>query len=265
MNESVQKIKAYYDAHVEGKLHGFVEGNERVECAWMTIEQWAPSCPKRILEIGCGIGDICWRLSRRWPGSEVVGLDVSPKSLEIARKLFGSPQVSFCEGLLVKGHVSGQFDLIVLMDVYEHIEVEGRTSLHEALKSLLSDGCRIVLSFPTPRHLAWLRRNCPDRIQPVDEDIAADAMMALARDTETELLLYKEVGVWHEGDYAHAVLGRQTGWTAVSRTNTSQSGIRERIQRWFVRGTKPIVLPRSERLAMVYERLGPECYRGDNS
>ncbi len=101
MNRSLEQVKIYYDSHIAGKLEGFVEGNERVERAWLTIDQRAPANPKQILEIGCGIGDICWRMTRRWPGAEVVGLDVSPNSLEMARKLFGSSRLSFCEGPLV--------------------------------------------------------------------------------------------------------------------------------------------------------------------
>src|SRR2546428_2728066 len=260
MNESVQTIKAYYDAHVEGKLRDFVEGNERVECAWTTIEQWAPSCPKRILEIGCGIGDICWRMTRRWKESQVAGLDISPKSVEIARKLFGSSRLSFCARPLVKGTYSGQFDLIVLVDVYEHIPVGERGSLHEAIRELRDDGSRIVLTFPTPRHQAWLKQNQPDRIQPTDEDISIETIAVLARETGTEVLLYKEVGVWHDGDYAHAVLGKWTGWEPVAHTGSSNRGIRRAIKNFLFESDTTLVPPRSERLALVQQRLGPECY-----
>ena len=88
MTELLEKAKTYYDGQIARKLRDFVEGNERVELAWQTIEQWAPPDPRRILEIGCGIGDISWRMTRRWPECEVVGLEISRKSLEIAEKLF---------------------------------------------------------------------------------------------------------------------------------------------------------------------------------
>ena len=75
-------VATFYDANISGKLEGFVEGNPRVERAWETIDNWASANPHRILEIGCGIGDICWRMSRRWTASQVEGLDISRKSKE---------------------------------------------------------------------------------------------------------------------------------------------------------------------------------------
>lgn len=260
MTELLDQAKTFYDAQVARKLRDFVEGNDRVERAWQTIDGWAPAHPRRILEIGCGIGDICWRMTRRWPEAEVVGLDISPKSLEIARKLFGSSRLSFVEGPLVKGRVAGKFDLIMLMDVYEHVVVGDRPGLHEALRELRNGGGRIVLSFPTPRHLAWLRQYHADEIQPVDEDVSIDTVLALARDGGTEVLLYEEVAVWHEGDYAHAVLGKREGWIEVAETDPPKQGIRKKIRKLLLRRAEPLVPPRSQRLALVHQRLSPEYY-----
>lgn len=262
MNKSLQQVKAYYDVHVAGKLEGFIEGNERVERAWLTIDQWTLANPRSILEIGCGIGDICWRMTRRWQEAEVVGLDVSLQSLRIAQQLFGSPKLSFCEGPLVKGKLVGKFDLIILMDVYEHIAVKDRPRLHEALADQLSDRSRVFLSFPTPRHQVWLRQYHPDQIQPVDEDVSIDTISALARDTKTEVLLYQEVGVWHEGDYAHAVLGKRGGWIPVSKAHPRNQRIRKRISKLLRGRPEPLVPPRSRRLALVRQQLGPEYYPG---
>lgn len=257
---TIQEIKTYYDAHVAGKLRGFVEGNERIERAWLTLEQWAPLNPRRILEIGCGIGDICFRMSRRWPEAEVIGLDISQKSLEIARKLFPSSRLTFYEGPLLKGRVAGKFDLIVLMDVYEHIAVENRPVLHEALGDMQNESSRIFLSFPTPRHLAWLRQYQPDQIQPVDEDVTLHTIIALARDLGSGVQIYQEVGVWHEGDYAHAVLGRRDGWVAVARDRSPDQRIRRRMRKFLFRKTEPLIPSRSQRLVLVQQRLDPGYY-----
>lgn len=260
MNVLPNEIREYYDSQVQGKLRGYVEGNDRVECAWLTIEQWAGEEPARVLEVGCGIGDITWRMSQRWINSHVVGLDVSQHSLRLAEALFGESRISFCEGPLVKERLSGSFDLIVLMDVYEHIGVESRRELHEAIKELTNERTRIVLAFPTPRHLAWLKIHQPDKIQPIDEDITIETMSVLAHDTGTDVLFYKEVGVWHEGDYAHAVLGQRVGWKDIPQVVQPPCGIMTKIGDLFRRPPNPLVPPRSERLARVLQRLGPDCY-----
>src|SRR5512143_1676524 len=105
-------VSTYYDANVSGKLEGFIEGNPRVERAWETIDKWAPTNPGRILEIGCGIGDISWRMARKWTRAQVIGLDISPKSIDMARKLFGSSRLSFVEGRLGAETFTDKFDLI---------------------------------------------------------------------------------------------------------------------------------------------------------
>ncbi|MUL37299.1 hypothetical protein BWI75_13360 [Gloeocapsopsis sp. AAB1 = 1H9] len=229
MNISLQEVKTYYDEHTSDKLKNFVAGNARVRKAWLTVEQWAPKNPQRILEIGCGIGDTCWRMTRQWLDAEVVGLDISSISLETAQKLFSSSRLSFVQGPLVKGLIASKFDLIVLMDVYEHIQVEDRPQLHQALKDLINDKGRIILSFPTPRHQAWLRKYKPDGLQPIDEDIDVNTILSLASDLDTEVLLYQEVDVWHEGDYAHAVLGKREDRVVANKTDQFKQGFQKLI------------------------------------
>lgn len=260
MNKDIAQVKNYYDIKINEKIRGFVEGNPRIEGAWLTVEQWTPSNPQRILEIGCGIGDISWRMSRCWPESEVIGLDISPKSLEIARKLFGSPRLSFVEGPLTEGILDGKFDLIVLLDVYEHIAIADRPILHEALKQLLNERGRLILAFPTPRKQANLKQYHPEQIQPVDENINNVTILALADHTETEVFLYQEVDIWHEGDYAHAVLGKRTDWLPAIRNYGFKQGIRGKIRDFVLSREQSIVTTRSKRLALLHQKLGPEYY-----
>lgn len=260
MAVSRDTVRTFYDSNVHGKLEGFVEGNPRVERAWKTIDQWAPTNPACILEIGCGIGDISWRMARKWMRSRVIGLDISPKSIEIARQLFGSSRLSFVGGPLRTEIFTEKFDFIVLMDVYEHIAVVDRLELHQVLKDICSDHGRIALSFPTPAHLAWLRQYHPDQIQPVDENISIETIVTLARETNTEILLYQEVNVWHRGDYAHAVLGRGNWDVAATDGHTPPTGMIGKIQKLLIDGGEPFVPPRPRRLALVHQKLGRQCY-----
>lgn len=256
--KTVQEIKAYYDAHVVGKLKGFVEGNARVERAWETIVRWAPHQPGRVLEVGCGIGDIAWRMMTTWPDAEVVGIDLSERSIATARTLFQAPRLKFTLGPLEPGVAQGSFDLVVLMDVYEHIRVEERDKAHQALKLLRKPAGRIFLSFPTPRFQAFLRRERPHRLQPVDEDISFETISRLAHDISAEVLLYEQISVWHTGDYGHAVLGndpwahlgsRSTSWWASFRTTLSR------------RLAAPPVPSKKQRLEMVRSRLGADVVK----
>ena len=205
---TLETVQAYYDERVEGKLRDFTEANPRIEAAIQLVAEWAPPEPSRILEIGCGIGATCWRMARAWPQAEVVGADVSPLSIEVAKTCFQLPNLSYREGLVQEGTLSGKFDLVLLMDTYEHIAVNDRPALHAVIKALLSEESRLFVTVPTPAILNHARETRAFELQPVDENVTLSDIIVFARETSTQLLYYREVGVWRYGDYAHAVLGR---------------------------------------------------------
>jgi SAM-dependent methyltransferase len=218
-------VKSYYDERVEGKLLDFTRPNPRIEAAIQTLAEWAPANPRRVLEIGCGIGATSWRMARAWPRAEVVGVDISPTSIEVAETCFRRPNLTYRAGLITEGVSGGKFDLILLMDVYEHIAPEDRAALHAAVKSLLSDESRLVITVPTPATQEYARVHDPSGLQPIDEDINIDDIKRMARETATELLYYRIVGVWDYGDYAHVVLGRYRRLAKVARREYSPAGI----------------------------------------
>jgi len=201
-------VERYYDDRVDEKLRDFTERLPRIEAAVETIAQWAPSAPRRVLEIGCGIGATTWRMARAWPAAEVIGVDLSPGSIEVATTCFRRPNLAYRAGRLAECGLAGAFDLILMMDVYEHIAPSERPTLHALLRQLLSPESRLLLMVPTPAHQNYLRAHQPQGLQPVDEDVTPADMVRLADEIDARLLCYREVGVWRYGDYFHAVLGR---------------------------------------------------------
>ena len=201
-------VEHYYNARVAEKLHDFTHPLPRIEAAIETLAAWAPASPKRILEIGCGIGATSWRMARAWPGAEVIATDISSGSLEVARICFQRPNLTYQMFSTSDGSLTGAFDLIVMMDVYEHIAPGDRAALHQAIRSLLAAESRFILMIPTPEHQQYLRDEVPGGLQPVDEDIDLPQISELAEATDTKLLFYRKLGIWNYGDYFHMVLGR---------------------------------------------------------
>lgn len=254
MNFKSQEIKIYYDQEVNGKLNGFIEVNQRVEKAWETLIEWSPKWPTRILEIGCGIGNISWRLSRHWPRSYVYGIDISPKSIYIAERLFEAKNLTFLEhDVSENSFPDEEFDLIVLIDVYEHIAKDSRPDFHYKLKKAITPNSRLFLSCPTPRKQYNLRQFHPDSIQPVDENIDLPTIQTLAKDLGLEILMYKEVNVWNIGDYLHAVLGLHSEW----KPAISDSLI-NKISRKI--GKTINFFPKLLKLQRIQNRLGRDFY-----
>jgi len=233
MNEGLNRetIVSYYDEHVKSKLNDFINFNPRIEYAWKTIIQYAPSRPLRILEVGCGMGSISYRMHKQWPEAKVTGIDISTGSIALAKKLFADDNLDFYESILTRDTFDEEFDLIVFMDVYEHIAVTDRPDVHAALLKLLRNKGRIILSVPTPHNLKWSLVNKPETMQPVDEHISFDVIGKLASDTATEVILYEVKNVWNVGDYAHIVLEKNDNFEAAFFVNKPISIIGKGIRR----------------------------------
>ena len=213
-------VAAFYDARVAGKLADFVRANPRVEAAIETIAAWSPRVPRRVLEVGCGIGATSWRMARAWSSAEVIGVDLSAASTEAARACFRRPNLAYRTGRLADCALDGVFDLVVMMDVYEHIAPRERGALQAELRRLLSEEARLVVTVPSPAHQAFLKTHQPEGLQPIDEIVDLGEIASLADATATRVLAYREVGVWRYGDYLHAVLGRGENLRPVARRNS---------------------------------------------
>lgn len=208
MATSIEDIKKFYDKATYRKLHGFIYSNERVERAWeVLLALSASNGVKKILEIGCGIGEISYRLAEKLPHASVTGFDISEKSIEFAQTLFVKNNLSYISADDIT-HVNiekdTKFEIIFLMDVYEHIPLTSRAGLHQFIAQHISPSGLVFLSCPTPQHLDFLRKNKPTEIQPVDEDIRLDELLQLQHDTGLRMSYYKEISVWSAGDYFHA-------------------------------------------------------------
>lgn len=205
---SIKEIKKFYDEATIRKLYGFIYTNQRVEYAWQSlISVFNFEVPKRILEIGSGIGEISYRLASNYHNSEIVGFDISEQSIKMASDLFVAPNLSFIRADNIREaefSKKEKFDLIFLMDVYEHIPVDERNKLHQFISENISERGFVFFSCPTPQHLEYLKINNQSEIQPVDENITLEDLIKFSKQTDLGLIHYKEVSVWRAGDYLHA-------------------------------------------------------------
>jgi SAM-dependent methyltransferase len=103
----------------------------------------------RLLEVGCGTGNVLRMLRDVCPNGEVVGLDLFEAGLEHAR--------GRCDCKLVPGDIlqapfaPGSFDVIGMFDVLEHLPDDAAAL--RALHSLLAPGGSVVLTVPAGRAL----------------------------------------------------------------------------------------------------------------
>jgi 2-polyprenyl-3-methyl-5-hydroxy-6-metoxy-1,4-benzoquinol methylase len=111
----------------------------------------APAGAARVLDVGCGQGDLLRELAAHLPGARMFGADISEASLAETRRKNAGLEL-FALDLTAPAFLEqnadrlGRFDLVVLSEVLEHLEDEA-TSLRN-LSALVADGGAVIVTVP---------------------------------------------------------------------------------------------------------------------
>jgi cyclopropane fatty-acyl-phospholipid synthase-like methyltransferase len=97
--------------------------------------------PSEICEVGCGSGEILIQLSEKFPEAKLTGYDIAPDALDIARKK-ESERVKFFQKELNE-IPKDQFDLVLTIDVIEHLE-----NYFEFLRNLSQKSSNFIFHIP---------------------------------------------------------------------------------------------------------------------
>jgi SAM-dependent methyltransferase len=103
--------------------------------------QVRPEAGNRILDIGCGTGDIL----RYMPDVHYVGFDSNPRVVEVARKRYGDRGAFFCEKVTHEAlGESEPFDIVLATGVLHHLDDREAVELLEFADNALKPGHRLV-------------------------------------------------------------------------------------------------------------------------
>ena len=115
------------------------------------IDQAQPHAGQRILEIGCGTGNLAILLKTLFPEVEVIGLDPDSKALALARRKADQRRLSiqldvgFADEL---PYADASFDRVFSAFMFHHLNPEERkTTLHEVNRVLKPGGALHLLDF----------------------------------------------------------------------------------------------------------------------
>lgn len=100
----------------------------------------------RVLDIGCGTGDLALWLAEQ--GCTVTGVDFLPKPLEMARRKAaerGLP-VTFVNADATKVHeLGGAFDAVTDCGLFHVFDADGRAAYASSLRNLLAPGAKVFM------------------------------------------------------------------------------------------------------------------------
>jgi SAM-dependent methyltransferase len=134
----------------EGKARFFESGERYVELVLKHVrETLDPSFrPTRALDFGCGVGRLSLPIARRC--ESVVGIDVSDSMVEHARTnaaAFGITNATFVKGDDQLSALSGTFDFLNSLIVFQHIPPARGEAILQKMLGLLRDGGVGALQF----------------------------------------------------------------------------------------------------------------------
>jgi trans-aconitate 2-methyltransferase len=204
-------VQRFYDAFLKERMLLYrVDGNLRIHKA---IERVLPLVTRasHVLEIGCGIGLVAEAIARKASAGKVVAIDISRENIWYARRTVRSPRVSFHRLDIshqfdeLRALMRKPFDLLVLVDVIEHVPSHDRRALFEKMGELSAPDARLVLTYPSPQYQQYLARERPQELQIIDNVIELEELMSEASRGGFGLRHFSLEDVWMKNQYVHCV------------------------------------------------------------
>jgi SAM-dependent methyltransferase len=158
--ESVQRLWAYHARHRPFAYFANVYGKAILRHSRLPLDR-----ELEVLDFGCGPGFI-WNhllsLRARW---NYTGLDFSSSSIEAARKQ-GARHERFrgaeCVDRLPCQLPAGRFDVVLLVEVVEHLEDDDLDASLQEARRLLKAGGVLLVTTPNNEDLAQATKYCPE-------------------------------------------------------------------------------------------------------
>jgi len=117
----------------------------RIEFVRRWWELNARAQPRRIIDYGCGVGDVTALLAEFFPSSQVIGLDPSPRCVARAAARYTADRVHFDVLQGLEAHGTERADLVHVNGVVHHVRREARPGLFRAVAAAVAPGGVVAL------------------------------------------------------------------------------------------------------------------------
>ena len=164
------------------------------ETAYRELEAWIPTDARRVLDLGCGDGEVTARVRTRAPGSTARAVDFSSEMLGRARDRFrqdDAVEVSHHDLDHPLPPEGGPFDLVVSAFAIHHVHDDRKQALYAEVFGLLSPGG----SFLNLEHVASATPELHEAfLVAIGTDLSKDDPSNKLAPVETQLAWLRELG-----------------------------------------------------------------------
>lgn len=174
-----QQVAAFYDkfwAELDKKkLSGI---NSRHRYILRNLKLAGLKRNSTVLEIGCGLGMLTGFIAKSIPAGKIVGVDISPDSIEYAKKKYASnSNMSFRVDDMTDFKIGDTFDFVVFPDVLEHIPIEAHATIFKTIRQLVHDDSIILINIPNPPALEYMHVHYKSELQIIDQPLHTDKFL----------------------------------------------------------------------------------------
>lgn len=224
--------KDFYNKFHKKLLRDYLLANPRIEQAISTVISKVGLENLDVLDVGCGLG---------WSSSEfskiaanVKAIDLSDNLIEIANEMFQNTNLEYRQSDVTQVGLNYEkkFDLVTMLDVFEHIQASKRLIFIEDINNVLKPGGLVFFSCPSIYHQKFLREHRPEGLQPVDEDIDIEILNDVAKKLDNgDVMYFSYISIWQPNDYFYAILQKSPINFEVKNHDVSIEKLSERFNR----------------------------------
>lgn len=102
----------------------------------------------KILEIGCGYGRYTQFITQTLGYQNTVGMDISEEQIEYAKKNYNLTNVFQADALAYLESHEEKYDVVILMDVLEHLELDYAVRLLRKVNESLQQNGKLIIQVP---------------------------------------------------------------------------------------------------------------------
>lgn len=209
---SKSAVKKYYDDYIKEQYE--IGVNDRIFLMYEKLQKQGLKSDSKVIELGCGIGVVTHLIRKTVTKGKIESIDLSPESIEFAKAKIKRGNIGFFAGDVTDYQPKlQQVDFVTLFDVIEHIPVEFHEKLFLNVANMLSASGLLLINIPSPASINWDRRNAPEVLQIIDQEIPLSLITKNCDTAGLEVIKFESHSIWKEDDYHFMVIRKKKDYT----------------------------------------------------